>query len=69
MNKLTTTPNLSDPDGFYAQLLELHEGRDKQTSDAINARLVLLLSNHIGDHDIITQAFSIAGQNGKDPSP
>ncbi len=60
MNKLITTPNMSDPDGFYAKLLELHQNHDKQTSDAINAKLILVLANHIGDHDILSQAFELA---------
>lgn len=60
MGKLITTPNLPDPDGFYAQLLDLHDGHDKKTSDTINAQLILLLANHIGDRDILNQAFAIA---------
>jgi len=60
MSKLITTPNLTDPDGFYAELLALHEGLDKDKSDAINARLILLLANHIGDRDVLRQAFSTA---------
>ena len=58
MSKLITSPNLSDPDGFYAELLALHEGLDKDKSDAVNARLILLLANHIGDRDVLRQAFS-----------
>jgi len=61
MNKLVTTPNFDNPDEFYARLLELHEGQSKETSDAINARLILLLANHIGDREILTEAFAAAG--------
>lgn len=59
MNKLVTTPNIQDPDGFYAELLELHEGHNKQISDGINAQLVLVLANHIGDRDVLSQAFQL----------
>ena len=60
MGKLITTPNITDPDGFYAELLALHEGRDKVASDAINARLVLILANHIGDREVLREAFATA---------
>jgi hypothetical protein len=57
---LITTPNIVDPDDFYAELLALHEGRSKEESDAINARLVLLLANHIGDRTTLREAFQAA---------
>jgi hypothetical protein len=64
MTKLVTTPNIADPDGFYAELLALHEGRSKEASDAINARLVLILANHIGDRAILREAFALATHDG-----
>ena len=60
MTKLRTDPNIVDPDGFYAELLAMHEGRDKAESDAINARLVLILANHIGDRGVLSAAFAVA---------
>ena len=60
MSKLVTSPNIADPDGFYAELLSLHEGRDKSESDAVNARLVLILANHIGDREVLREAFATA---------
>lgn len=42
-------PNLEAPDAFYAELLAAHEGLSKVESDAYNARLILLMANHIGD--------------------
>ncbi len=60
MTTLITTPNIPDPDGFYAELLDLHEGHEKAASDAINAKLVLILANHIGDRDVLREAFNIA---------
>ena len=61
MTRLRTGPNLDDPDGFYEELLSLHEGRSKDESDAINARLVLILANHIGDRQVLREAFRTAG--------
>ena len=62
MPKLVTTPNIDRPDDFYAALLSLHEGRSKEESDAVNARLILLLANHIGDMDVLREALDAAGQ-------
>lgn len=57
---LVTSPNIVDPDGFYAELIALHHGRTKDESDAINARLILLLANHIGDRQTLSEAFAAA---------
>ena len=57
---LITTPNIVDPDDFYAELIALHQGRAKEESDAINARLILLLANHIGDRRTLREAFEAA---------
>jgi hypothetical protein len=64
MTKLNTNPNLGRPDDFYAELLALHEGRSKAESDAINARLILLLANHIGDRKVLTEALEAAAGGG-----
>lgn len=60
MTDLIVTPNIPNVDDFYADLLELHEGHSKDQSDAINARLILLLANHIGDRDVLTKALQAA---------
>jgi hypothetical protein len=60
MNKLVTTPNMPSPDDFYAELLALHAERSLAESDAINARLILLLANHIGDRTVLREALDAA---------
>ncbi|RMH43427.1 MAG: DUF2783 domain-containing protein [Alphaproteobacteria bacterium] len=60
MAKLNTRPNIQDPDGFYSELLMLHDGLGKAESDRVNARLILLLANHIGDRQILTEAMQEA---------
>ena len=60
--KLITELNLVDPDGIYARLIALHDNRSKEESARINARLILLLANHIGHEDILLQALSLAGR-------
>lgn len=57
---LNTEPNLPDPDGFYEALMDLHQGLSPEESAALNARLVLLLANHIGDQTVLTEALSAA---------
>ena len=57
---LTLEPNLADPDGLYADLIEAHEGLTKAQSHAFNARLILVLANHIGDRQMLTQALTAA---------
>ncbi len=65
MNKLITKPNIQDPDGFYADLIGAHEGLSDDESAAFNARLVLLLANHIGDRAALKQALAAAALSGK----
>ena len=45
---LITTPNLKDPDQTYAALLAAHKGLSEAETSALNARLVLILMNHVG---------------------
>jgi len=59
---LKTIPNIADPDGFYAELLAAHDGLSDEASVALNARLVLILANHIGDRAILTQALAAASK-------
>jgi hypothetical protein len=60
MAELITRPNLPEHDAFYARLLAAHAGLDEAASHALNARLVLILANHIGDLEALTQALQLA---------
>jgi hypothetical protein len=60
MAKLTLTPNIDGADDFYAELLAVHDGLSKPASDALNARLILTLANHIGDRKVLTEALRLA---------
>ncbi|RLK08061.1 DUF2783 domain-containing protein [Ruegeria conchae] len=60
MAELILSPNLTQADDFYADLVAAHEGLEKSESDAFNARLVLVLANHIGDNAILKQALEAA---------
>lgn len=58
--ELNTAPNIADADGFYDALLRAHDGLDKAQSDALQARLVLILANHIGEGAVLRQALDAA---------
>lgn len=57
---LNTKPNIARPDDFYQELIDLHRDLNEDQSMAINAKLILLLSNHIGDRDVLKEAMEIA---------
>ncbi len=70
---LTLTPNLSEPgkryfqaytpgDDFYEALIDTHRDLSDEQSSLVNAKLVLLLSNHIGDLSVLREAMNIARQ-------
>ncbi len=58
--ELITTPHLSAPDDFYEALIDVHGDLSNEQSQALNARLVLLLANHIGDFGVLKQALLAA---------
>jgi Protein of unknown function (DUF2783) len=55
-------------DDFYEALLAAHQGLDEKESAALNARLVLLLANHIGSLPVLREALALAraGVRGSD---
>jgi hypothetical protein len=57
---LITTPHLEEPDDFYEALIDAHRDLPAPTSHAFNARLVLLLANHIGSLNILREALAAA---------
>jgi hypothetical protein len=58
--RLNVEPNLVDPDAFYELLIDSHQDLDEEQSRMLNAQLILLLSNHIGDLGVLREAFMIA---------
>ena len=60
MARLNTEPNLPSPDDFYERLIATHRGLTDDESALVNAKLVLLLANHVGDADVLAQALSAA---------
>ena len=60
MTTLNLDANIADPDGFYAELLEAHDGLSTDESQALNARLILILANHISDRATLRAALQTA---------
>jgi hypothetical protein len=63
MATLNTDPNLTVPDEFYEHLIATHRDLTDAQSALVNAKLVLLLANHIGDADVLAQALAAARED------
>jgi hypothetical protein len=59
---LKTTLNFQDADAFYEQLLDAHQGLSREQSELLNARLILLLANQVGDADILRGCVNAAAK-------
>lgn len=57
---LNTEPNIARPDDFYQALIDAHAGLTEAQSAALNARLILLLANQVGDLDTLRAAIAAA---------
>jgi hypothetical protein len=60
MMALQRDTNIADPDGLYGALIDAHVDLTDAESAALNARLVLLLANHIGDPAVLAEALALA---------
>ena len=63
ITSLDTTSRFPDPDAAFRALIEAHRGLNDAESADLNARLVLLLANHIGDHAVLADAIRVARGN------
>lgn len=64
---LILEPNFARPDDFYEALIELHRGLSGEQSATLNAKLILLLANQIGDLDVLRAAMAKA-REGIEPA-
>jgi hypothetical protein len=71
MMPLITEPNFHEPgkryfrdfspgDDFYQLLIDTHRDLSEAQSAMLNAKLILILSNHIGDISVLRDAMQIA---------
>jgi predicted LPLAT superfamily acyltransferase len=64
---LNTEPNIAAPDDFYEELIALHRGLSDEQSALVNAKLVLLLANHVGDMEVLRAAMAAAREDVVNP--
>jgi len=57
---MKTEPNIADPDGFYEVWVTAHEGLSDAESADLDARLVLLLANQVGDMKVLLDCIAAA---------
>jgi len=57
---LNSEPNLKSADDFYQELIDMHRNLSEAQSAMVNAKLILLLANHIGDDRVLRAAMAAA---------
>ena len=62
---MKTTLNFQDADGFYELLLDAHAGLTQEQSQLLNARLILLLANQVGDARVLKDCVQAAREAPK----
>ncbi len=60
MPALMTESRFKDPDAAYVALVEARRGLSEAEAAALDARLVLILANHIGDPAVLDEAIALA---------
>ena len=60
---MNTEINIQDGDAFYEALLDAHLGLSREQSEALNARLILLLANQIGIAKVLTDCLAAARES------
>lgn len=68
MPSLDTSLRIARPDDLYQMLIDAHQGLSDADSMKLNAKLVLMLANHIGDVAVVAQAIK-AATKGSETEP
>jgi hypothetical protein len=63
--QLIHTPQIADPDGFYEELVNAQRDLPDAAAQKMLAKLVLVLANHVGDREVLSEAIAIAAQRGR----
>jgi len=64
-----TELRIDDPDGFYERLIELHANRSAEDSLLVNAKLILMMANEIGDQAVLEEMLrSLENDSSQDAS-
>jgi hypothetical protein len=65
--RLDIEPSIAAPDDFYEALIDMHRDLTPQQSQLVNAKLILLLANHVGDPDVLREAIAHAREGVGSP--
>ncbi len=57
---LNLKPNIEDPDNFYQELIDMQRDLDEAQVQLMNAKLILILANHVGDRAVLSEAMNLA---------
>ncbi len=57
---LNLNANIENPDDFYQELIDTQRDLDEDAVQLMNAKLILILANHIGDQEVISAALKLA---------
>jgi hypothetical protein len=60
ITSLIRSPNIVDPDGFFAELIDAQRDLSDEQADLLLAKLVLILANQVGDRKLLSQALQLA---------
>ena len=67
--RLIRSPNIADADGFYEALLAAQRELDDEQAERLLAKLVLILSNHVGDREVLDEALALARRSSLRRAP
>lgn len=59
-SQLNLNPNIDNPDDFYQHLIDMQRDLSEDEVQLMNAKLILVLANHIGDKAVLSQAMEVA---------
>ena len=65
MTPLITASQFADPDAAYVALMDARRGLSEHAAAALDARLVLILANHIGDLAVLKEAITVARKDSQ----
>lgn len=65
MSALATESRFDNPDRAYNAIIDAHRDLSDEESAYLNAKLVLILANHIGDHAVLEQALALAASSAE----
>ena len=66
---LNRQPNIPSPDSFYEELIGAQRDMTDEQADMLMAKLVLILSNLIGERSVLTEAIALARDNTLGSAP